>query len=88
MRLFQLNSKSLIYSLLLLSGLLLVFQFYTLAFLLVMIVQVVQYKNSPNDNSKFKHKRIIVTMLVLLPIVFVLDCYPVFIYQIAQKFMS
>jgi hypothetical protein len=84
MRQYFSNLRPVFFVLFVLGFLCLVFKLYTLTCLLVSILQIIKYKNSQNNIDKIKEKRILITMIFILPFVFLLDYCPSVLLQIVQ----
>lgn len=67
-----------------LTGLFLCFvlKSYSLSCLFFTVVQLVKFRNDKNVKSRHKQKSILITMLILLPFVFVLEYHSRFLYEI------
>lgn len=55
---------------------------YSLSCLFFTVLQLVKFKNDKNVISRHKQKGVLITMLILLPIVFVLEYHSSFLYQL------
>lgn len=84
MRLCFSNLRPVFLVLFVLGFLCLVFKLYSLTCVLFSIMQIIKYNNAQNNIAKIKEKRILITMIFILPFVFLLDYCPSVLLQIKQ----